>query len=106
MSDPNQPTTMSMRSQINLFNEVMKIQDLSIDFMSSQKLPTLMILGGREQVGCLQSSRAVFQAIDVNEKNFISYDDCDHYLLADGEWVDVAAKATVGWMDSIQWDLL
>ena len=79
----------------------MRLQDLNVDFMSKINLPTLMVLGGRDQVGCLKSQKDVFQSINSPEKNFVSYDDCDHYILADGEWVDAVVKAAAGWNNSI-----
>ena len=52
ISDPLSPTTMSMRSYIETFNEVMKVQEMDMDFMSKVKLPSLMILGARDKVIC------------------------------------------------------
>ncbi len=65
--------------------------------MNRIKLPTLMIQGGCDQVGCVRSAKAVYQSIPGPNKNIITYDDCDHYMLADGDWVDIIAKDSIGW---------
>jgi len=36
----------------------------------------------------------------MRDKNIIEYDECDHFLLADGDWVDIAAKDIISWQDA------
>ena len=45
------------------------------------------------------ASKAVFRAVPIEDKNIITYDDCMHHMLADGDWVDIIANDTIGWQN-------
>ena len=94
LEDPFVPKNMPIRSYLENFNEVMRIQEAS---MQKITLPTLLIQGGQDKISSNFSSKKVFQSLPMNDKNIITYDDCDHHMLADGEWVDIIANDTISW---------
>ena len=104
--DPLAPQNMPMRSYLAHFKEVADLQDqlrpasahtAPTQLLRSLTLPLLLTQGGQDTVACNWSSKTAFQAIPITDKNTITYDDCAHQTLADGDWVDVLANGTIGW---------
>lgn len=61
--------------------------------------PYIMILGGRDQVVDNKASKNFFEAqtSKIQDKDVVTYDDADHFMLLDKEYKDLVTKDLVGW---------
>jgi alpha-beta hydrolase superfamily lysophospholipase len=64
--------------------------------------PFLMILGGRDQVVDNRGAKDFFeiQSAKVQDKDLITYDDADHFMLLDNEYMPLVAKDLIGWFNT------
>lgn len=64
--------------------------------------PFLMILSGRDQVVDNRGSKDFFeiQSTKVKDKDLITYEDADHFLLLDNEYMPLVAKDLIGWFNT------
>lgn len=108
LEDPLAPKNMPMKSHVALFNVAYKLREYlvypdenSLDYFKSvSHLPLLMFLGGSDRTSCLVTSRTVFKALPMEDKNVIELEECDHFLLQDGDWVDMITNDIISWQDT------
>ncbi len=61
-----------------------------------------MILAGKDQLVCNKASKNFFdlQTSKVNDKDLITYDDADHFIMLDNEFVPMMVKDLIGWFNT------
>ncbi len=61
-----------------------------------------MILSGRDQVVDNRGSKDFFEikSSKVKDKDLITYEDADHFLLLDNEYMPLVAKDLIGWFNT------
>lgn len=61
-----------------------------------------MILGGRDQVVDNKASKEFFeiQSAKVQDKDVITYDDGDHFMLLDNDFMPLIAKDLISWFNT------
>jgi esterase/lipase len=64
--------------------------------------PFIMILGGRDQVVNNKASRDFFEisSSKVQDKDIVTYDDADHFMVMDNEFSPLIAKDLIGWFNT------
>lgn len=61
--------------------------------------PTLVVVCGKDRVVSNSKIYAKFDQIAAADKHIISYDDVDHCLFLDGEYMPLIVKDMAAWMD-------
>jgi esterase/lipase len=61
-----------------------------------------MILAGKDQLVCNKASREFFevQTSKVDDKDVITYDDADHFICMDNEFMPLFTKDLIGWFNT------
>ena len=64
--------------------------------------PFIMILGGRDQVVNNRASKEFFDITSskVTDKDVVTYDDADHFMILDNEFSPLVAKDLIGWFNT------
>lgn len=61
--------------------------------------PFIMILGGKDQIVENKAAKHFFDVADVQDKDILTYDDADHFLLLDNEHMALISKDLIGWFN-------
>ena len=105
LNDELVPLDMPMKSHVALFEAVTKIQDNIIysqdmrTLSSLSHLPLLFLLGHQDFTADPAAALHAYKRLATADKNIIEYDECDHFVLGDGEWVDFVVKDIAAWQD-------
>lgn len=59
-----------------------------------------MILGGQDTICDNKAAKKVFDLVNVKDKDIITYDDVDHLLLHDGEYLPFITKDIISWLNT------
>lgn len=64
--------------------------------------PFIMILGGRDQIVDNRAAKEFFeiQSAKVQDKDIITYDDADHFICLDNEFMPLITKDLIGWFNT------
>lgn len=64
--------------------------------------PFIMILGGRDQVVNNRASKEFFDitSAKVTDKDVVTYDDGDHFMVLDNEFSPLIAKDLIAWFNT------
>jgi alpha-beta hydrolase superfamily lysophospholipase len=62
--------------------------------------PSLILRGGLDTVVSNDKIDEFFQTIPVRDKNMITYDDVDHMMFQDGEYLSVVTNDILSWLDT------
>jgi acylglycerol lipase len=63
-------------------------------------IPTLILKCGLDKMVCNSSINKFFEEIPIRDKMMITYDDVDHSLFQDGEYISLIMKDVVDWLDT------
>ena len=58
-----------------------------------------MFLGNQDLTANPHISKQLYRSLPLADKNIIEYGECDHFVLNDGEWVDMAVRDVATWQD-------
>ena len=95
------PTGLSISDFVGLHDEIINLQDhISEKPYDTNNVPVLLIQGGQDQVVNKNWSKNFYSSLAVGDKNIINYDDLDHFMLADGDWVDIISNDAIGWLNT------
>ena len=92
-----------MKSHVALFNEIVALHDNLLNPSDSKllqnlsHLPLLLLQGSQDLTASPSASQALFRSLALEDKNIIEYGECDHFVLNDGEWVDLAVRDVAAW---------
>jgi alpha-beta hydrolase superfamily lysophospholipase len=62
--------------------------------------PFIMILGGKEQITDNEAAKKFFEMVNVDDKKLIVYDELDHFVMHDNEFLSMLSDELIGWFDS------
>ena len=60
----------------------------------------IMILGGKDNIVDNKAARKFFENAIVKDKDIITYDDADHCIMMDGEFMPLITKDLIGWFNT------
>eukprot|EP00352_Strombidinopsis_acuminata_P000507 CAMPEP_0176339234 /NCGR_PEP_ID=MMETSP0126-20121128/607_1 /TAXON_ID=141414 ORGANISM="Strombidinopsis acuminatum, Strain SPMC142" /NCGR_SAMPLE_ID=MMETSP0126 /ASSEMBLY_ACC=CAM_ASM_000229 /LENGTH=65 /DNA_ID=CAMNT_0017682713 /DNA_START=1114 /DNA_END=1311 /DNA_ORIENTATION=+ len=60
---------------------------IELEITPKIKTPFLMILAGQEQLVCNNAAKTFFEMTEVEDKDLVEYDDADHSIPRDNEYV-------------------
>lgn len=66
------------------------------------KTPFIMILGGRDQIVHNKASKEFFDVSSskLTDKDIVTYEDGDHFMLLDNEFSPLIVKDLIGWFNT------
>ena len=64
--------------------------------------PFIMILGGKDQIVDNRAAKEFFevQSAKVQDKDIITYDDADHFICLDNQFMPFITKDLIGWFNT------
>lgn len=58
-----------------------------------------MILGGKDQVVCNKQAKNFYDLVPIEEKAIVEYDDLDHLLIHDAEYLPLIQKDLINFFN-------
>jgi esterase/lipase len=64
------------------------------------KTPFIMILSGKDQVVKNCYAKDFFDICPLGDKDVVTYEDADHFLMMDNEFFPLVTKDLIGWFNT------
>eukprot|EP00347_Sterkiella_histriomuscorum_P015835 403355508 len=74
-------------------------KDHPVDF-STIKTPLMMILGGKDQLASNSAAQELFDKAPIQDKDLIVYDDLDHMINQDADFLPLISKDLTSWLNT------
>ena len=59
-----------------------------------------MILGGKDNIVCNKTAKNFFDVVPIEDKAIVNYDDLDHMIIHDAEYLPMIVRDVSGFFDT------